>query len=166
MLLLLDFLCQSFTVFPPAGPQPLLHLPALQRGPLECRWVLLLCCGHCHHVSHIHSYLSVHHQKGKPHNTRGCMNKHDTKKWFVCPCVFKLLNPIFKRNRILQAYFKKLQYTFGCTFQGNFFFFKFRQAPRAKVMVSLCICFFLDGLFISLSSHMNKYFRSRPLTQQ
>jgi len=53
---------------PLAGPQPFLHLPALQCYPVECRWVLLLCCGHCFHVGHFHSYLSVHHQKGEIHN--------------------------------------------------------------------------------------------------
>lgn len=55
------------TLSPPAGPKPLLHLPALQCDPLECRWVLLLRCGHSFHVGHIHSYLSVHHQKGELH---------------------------------------------------------------------------------------------------
>lgn len=53
---------------PSAGPQPFLHLPTLQCDPVECRWVLLLCCGHCFNVGHIHSYLFVHHQKGELYN--------------------------------------------------------------------------------------------------
>lgn len=55
---------------PSAGPQPFLHLPTLQCDPVECRWVLLLCCGHCFNVGHIHSYLFVHHQKGELCNIR------------------------------------------------------------------------------------------------
>lgn len=56
-----------FYIFPffSVGPEPFLHLPVVQRDLVECWWVLLLCCGHRCHVSHLHSYLSVHYQKGE-----------------------------------------------------------------------------------------------------
>lgn len=80
-LVLYSAVATVLTLSPPAGPKPLLHLPALQCDPLECRWVLLLRCGHSFHVGHIHSYLSVHHQKGELHElipvsdgSRSCLN--------------------------------------------------------------------------------------------
>ena len=60
--------CSTFSFLFPAGPEPFLHLPVIQCGLVECWWVLLLCCGHRYHVSHLHSYLSVHYQKGEFHN--------------------------------------------------------------------------------------------------
>lgn len=65
--------------FSPAGPEPFLHLPVIQCDLVECWWVLLLCCGHRCHVSHLHSYLSVHYQKGEFHNSLAVLHVNSYK---------------------------------------------------------------------------------------